>query len=245
MRRLAPVTLVLCAGCASYDAPGGPAPLGALAAGVAPAHELVQPAPGVPVRVSHVRIQAADYESLTAQPVAAGRFSVAPDAIDREALQPLLQWPLVAEAEPLRAALLPAELDSLDDLRLAAAKSLADVLLVYTVDTRFEAEGRSVEPLDDVPLGAEAGADARIISTASAVLVDVRTGYPYGTARGSARLVDIADAWSSASALDRRRLDAERQALAALVADAERLWNAVAGQSGFSRTDGASPTHAR
>lgn len=239
--------MTVCAGCASYTTPGGPASLAAMQAGEAAPSGSALPVPSYPVSVNVVRVQAADYASLSAERIAGGAFSVVmpPELSTLESMQAISQWPLVTDAGVLRASLLPPELTSLDDLRLAAAKNLADVLIVYTVDTRFEAGGRKLDPLVDISLGEAPAADACVTASASAVFIDVRTGLRYATAQSSARADDLGDAWKSATALDRRRIDVEKQAFVALLSESEKVWARIAGHSEFSQAPEAPATAVR
>jgi hypothetical protein len=219
---------VFCAGCASYATPGGPALLASLAADPVSNASFAPPVPSFPVHVNLVRVQAANYASLTAERVAGGSFSVVtPAERAGRPLKAVSQWPLVADAAQLRPALLPERLATLDDLRLAAAKNLADVLVVYTVDTLFEVDGRNLAPLAEVSLGKPPGERAGITSTASAVLIDVRSGYRYATVNADARLDDLDGAWLTSATLDKKRLETEQQALDALWVEAGKIWRGV------------------
>jgi hypothetical protein len=60
------------------------------------------------------------------------------------------------------------------------------VLLVYTLDTTFVVEDKAA-PLSVVSLGLFPNHLARVVCTASAVLMDTRNGYVYGVAEGTAR----------------------------------------------------------
>ena len=73
-------------------------------------------------------------------------------------------------------------------------------------------------------------ADAAVNSTASLAFVDVRTGFTYGATQATATVAGLADAWDSAAALDAKRLDAERQAFAALLVAAEKSWSGIVGR---------------
>jgi len=115
-------------------------------------------------------------------------------------------------------------------LRLAAAKLQADVLLVYTVDTSFEIKGRGYGPLSVISLGLIPDRDACITSTAAAVFTDVRTGFTYGVAEATAKASDLSNAWDSSDAVDKKRLEAEHQAFALLLAQAEKTWTGIAQQ---------------
>lgn len=216
---------VFCAGCASYATPGGPAPLSALNPGEASAAPAFPPVVNHPVQVTLVRVQAADYAALSAERIGNGGFSVVVPA-ERAArpLKAVAQWPWVEKAEALKPALLPERLNTLDDLRLAAAKNLADLLVVYTVDTQFEIDGRALAPLADLSTGKAPDGSAAIRSGAVAVLIDVRSGYRYGQVEASARTDDLSGAWLTAGALDRKRMDTEQQAVDALLQAAGAMW---------------------
>ncbi|WP_028007469.1 hypothetical protein [Solimonas flava] len=219
------LSMLLCS-CAHYATPGGPAPLAELGAAADPAAQ--PPSPQLPMTLAVVRIQAPGYRSASATALGGGRYSVLPDSEPQTSLDALAQWPLVGTAIALDPALLPASFETLDALRLAAAKRQADVLFFYTVDTRFEADGQSYAAASELPIGKAAPAGARLLSTASGRFVDVRTGYPFGGAEGRAENGDLAPDWKTPAALDARRLDAERQARDALFADAAKTWQQIA-----------------
>jgi hypothetical protein len=88
---------------------------------------------------------------------------------------------------PINRLLLPPKLDSLDDLRLASAQVQADIVLVYTLDTSFRIQGRGYGPLAAISLGVVPDRDAYITSTASALFIDVRTGFIYSVAESTAK----------------------------------------------------------
>lgn len=225
------VLALLCSGCASYMTPGGPAPLAQIAGGDV-ADTAQQPAPQFPLRIVAVRVQAPAYRSLSASGYGKGHFSVItpPELMTPTQLQALVQWPQVAKVSIFDVSLLPEKFDSLADLRFAAAKMQADVLLVYTVETVFHVNGRDHDPASKIKLGDPPDADATVTSMASLAFIDVRTGFTYGATQASATVDGLADAWRSDAALDAKRLDAERQAFAALLVAAEKSWNGIVGR---------------
>jgi len=177
------VLAIMLGGCAaSYVTPGGPARLDAIDRADIAQVASRRPAASFPARIAVVRVQAADYRSSTAEPLATGRFSVVPtkELISDDELNAIGEWDDVAAVAPLSKLLLPAKLDSFDDLRLAAAKLQADVLLVYTIDTTFRVQGRGYGPLALISLGLVPDRDAYVTSTASAIFVDVRSGFVFG-----------------------------------------------------------------
>lgn len=222
---------LLCAGCASYRTPGGAASLTQIA-GTGASDAAQQPSPQFPLGIAAVRVQAADYRSLSSSGYGSGRFSVIapPELLTAAQLQALAQWPQVARVSVFDASLLPSSFDSLSDLRFAAAKMQVDVLLVYTLATSFRIDGHDRDPASRIALGDKPDADAAVSSTASLAFVDVRTGFTYGATQASATVTGLADAWDSDAALDAKRLDAERQAFAALLAAAEKSWNGIVGR---------------
>ncbi len=232
MRNLALILLALaCAGCAGYVTPGGPAPLEQLnRAGVTEGSSR-QPAPQLPASLAVVRVQASPYRARALEGIGTGRYTViaATDPLVDASLQQIAKWPSVDTAEALNLAWLPAQLDSLDDLRGSAAKMQADVLLVFTFDTAFEVQGRAVAPASPVDVGAKVSGPATVATTASAVFVDVRTGYEYGRAQATSH-VDAGASLVSADAIDAKRVEAERAAFAQLLVNTGQTWAGIAKQ---------------
>lgn len=229
MRIPVAVIALLCAGCASYTMPGGPIRLEDI--NRADAAELAsrQPSPHFPANVAVVRVQAPAYKSYSSASYGRGKFSVVttPELFTEQQLQDLGQWPSVAGVATLNHFLLPNDLDSLDDLRLAAAKLQADILLVYTVGTAFRVQGQDYGPLAVISLGKAPDGDAYVASTASAVFTDVRTGYSYGTAEATAKASGLSDAWGSSDSVDKKRLEAEQQAFTQLLVEAQKTWAGI------------------
>lgn len=246
MRHVLALVLVFCAGCAAYLTPGGPAPLADIGHGDAILSPAQQPSLQFPANLGLVRVQAAAYRSFSSTGIGSGRFSVVAtqELHGDRSLQSVAKWPQVAEAQAIDPVLLPARLESLDDLRLAAAKHQADVLMAYTIDTVFQVKGHRYGPLADLPLGKAPG-EASIDATASAAFFDVRTGFRYGETKASIRLADLGDAWQSGRLLDGKRMQAEREAFAALLSEAEKTWSGIAGRYEYAQQPGPSLTAAR
>ncbi|MFT4046735.1 MAG: hypothetical protein QM661_08570 [Solimonas sp.] len=226
--RLLPLAaLAIVAGCASYRTPGAAfrfdeAPVGAPNTGAARLN--------APVSIAVARVQASGYRSYSAQAYGVGAYSVLaiPSADGDGALAAIGRWPGVAGVALIDSALLPASLGSLDDLRFAAAKQGADVLFVYSVETRFDIGGTVLPPQSPLQPG-KAPDGAIVHADAQAQFIDVRTGQLDGVAAGSTTLADLAASWATPQALDGKRLDAERAALTQLLGDAARSWTALAG----------------
>ncbi|MGH8444952.1 MAG: hypothetical protein ACREVL_06775 [Solimonas sp.] len=222
--------LLFCAACAShYLTPGAAAPLAEIAGASSAITQ--PPSPQFPVAIGIVQVQAAGYRSWSASALGSGRYGVlAATPATVKSAEAIAHWPLIEKAAPIDAALLPAEFGSFDDLRLAAAKSQADILLVYTLDTAFHAGARVLAPASDLRLGQAPDGEAYVGAAADARFVDVRTGYVYASAQGAARMPAPAPTWASAQTLDQARQLAEQQAYAALLQDAEARWRGVAAQ---------------
>ena len=71
-----------------------------------------------------------------------------------------------------------------DDIRKGAARQHLDYVLIYEVDNRHEQRSNALRVTDLTVLGlfVMPSRKVEIESTASAILIDVRNGYPYGTA---------------------------------------------------------------
>lgn len=190
-----------------------------------------QPAATFPAVMGIVRVQAPAYRSYTymGESPKAGRFEVlaTQELLTDVQLEGMARWPGVAAAVPVGRLLLPDNLESIDDLRLAAARIQADVVMVYTIDTTFQVRGRSYGPLALISLGMAPDRDAHVASTASAVFTDVRTGYTYGVAEATVRASGLTSMWGTNEMVDRKRLEAEQAAFDQLLVEAARNWGAI------------------
>lgn len=222
--------LLLISGCAStYVTPGGPAKLDQIDGADIATVAARQPAASFPAQLAVVRVQAADYRSESVQPDITGRYSVITtgELLTDTAQANMGSWPAVAGAAPVGRLLLPTQVNTLDDLRLAAARLQADVLLVYTIDTGFRIRDKSYASLAILSLGLVPDRDAHISSTASALFIDVRSGYVYGQAEGTARASGLTNIWHSSATVDRKRIEAERSAFVDMMASAKKTWTGI------------------
>lgn len=230
--RLSLVLALLLAGCAHYQTPGGPVNLGDINRADIAEVASRQPSPHFPANLAFVRVQAPDYKSYSADAAIGGAFSVVTvnELLGDTQLAEIAAWPSVEQASPLNRLLLPSKLESIDDLRLAAAKLQADILVTYTIDTSFRIQGRAYGPLTVLSLGLVPDRDAFVTSTASAIFTDVRTGFTYGTAEATAKASGLTSVWTSADTIDAKRLEAEHAAFGQLVAEAGKTWTGIAGR---------------
>ncbi|MEZ6317171.1 MAG: hypothetical protein R3B49_00255 [Phycisphaerales bacterium] len=244
---------VFCGGCVKYQTPGAAADFRAL--GITPAQQeaatdgfvrtsmSIKPAASFPARVAIGRVQDQGYRSYTQWGYGRGRYTLVGvrDVEREEDLERLTSLPMIADAVMLNRMAVPDQLDTIEDMRGAAASVHADMLLLYTFDTRFGAE-TTIPALGVITLGLFPNKEARVTSTASAALVDTRTGYVYGLVEGTASEDQLANAWTSRDAIDQSRRRAERAAFEHATDEFTKLWKGVAERYAIEPTRRASAT---
>lgn len=231
------------AGCGSYRTPGSHADFRAMGITQEQADGQTdfsiarrlerKPLAGFPAHIAVVRVQGCDYYSPTARGYGNGRFTVVMtrDVESDSTVERLAALPMIAELGTLNRLVLPPRLDTDEDLRKAAASIQADMLLLYTFDTQFETNTK-VKPLGLVTLGLFPDRVSRVMSTASAALIDTRNGYVYGLAEGTGEQEQVTNAWNTEDALDQARRRAEQQAFDSLVEAFEKTWHRVVARYG-------------
>src|SRR4051812_844645 len=187
-----------------------------------------QPLARFPTGIAAVRIQAPGYKSESAEGWGTGRYSIVTtrDIEGPSDMGRLAKLPLVSGVGPINRLLLPTNLESDRELREAAARMHADMLLVYTLDTTFLVEDKAA-PLTVVTLGLSPNQQAKVVCTASALLMDTRNGYLYGIAEATDRQDQLASAWTSSAAVDQARRRTESKAFSKLVSELEKTWGGV------------------
>jgi hypothetical protein len=228
-KSIAFMAMALMFGCASYTTPGGSVKISELAD--ADINELMsrQPQAEFPAHVVIARIQAPEYRSQGAEGHGTGRYSVVTtrEVEGEEDIDRMSNWPKIAQLVPLNRLLLPPRLNSIKDLRSAAARARADILLVYSLDTAFRVGPEKYPPLTAISLGFSPNQEANVTTTSSAVFFDVRTEFVYGFAEATARETENAGAWSSDAIVDRLRKKTERDAFQGLVGELEKTWDSI------------------
>jgi len=101
------------------------------------------------------------------------------------------------------------------------------MLLVYSLDTRFNVESTDIGPLALISLGFLPNKKAQVSTTASAALFDVRTSFVYGAVEATAKDQQRATVWSSEEAIDSARLKTEAASFQQLLGEFEKLWKGV------------------
>ncbi len=228
--------LMLC-GCASYTTPGGPVDLTGIQS--ADIRELMsrEPAAAFPARVAFARIQSPGYESMTSSVYGDGSYVVVTnrELMSDDDLETVGRWPGVSGISPLSRLLIPARLNDIDDLRTATANLKADVLVVFTLDTSFRVDGKSIGPLSVVSLGLMRDRETVVNTTASAIFVDVRTGFVYGVSEATASEKQTTNAWNTVNAADQGRLNTEREAFRKLMHALDDTWENIVAEHGSPR----------
>lgn len=237
------VLLVLAlSGCAvSYATPGGSVELAELTE--TDINEVLtrEPTARFPANIAVARVQAPEYQSHRNSSFGTGRYSVVltRDVEGEDDFERIAAFPGVAGLGPLNRILLPTKLDSIKDLRIAAAQLKADILLVYTFDTTFRVGQQHFAPLNLIALGILPNKKVEVTTTASAALFDVRTEYLYGLAEASAQESRYASVWGSTDAVDDLRVATEKEAFQALVPEIEKAWTGIVNQHAGQPASGA------
>lgn len=195
-------------------------------------HYRTKPTSPFPANVAVVRIQGSDYYQESTNRYSSNNYTVVTtrDIESDEAIEELVQLPMVNQVAPIGRLLLKPQTRTIEDLRLPAAQLHADLLLVYSVETSFSVEGKSYGPLSAISLGFIRNKKAHVTSTVAGALFDVRTGFVYGTTESSATKSQGASIWSTEQAIEASRLRAEQTAFDQFVGEFKSLWKGVVEQ---------------
>lgn len=223
------VGIALLSGCATYIPPSGRADLAALSSPSMQESFAAKPLAAFPVSIAAVRIQAPRYQSYYTQREGGvyghGRYSVVTvKEVEEDAdIQRIAKLPQIGGLITISTLLLPASLQSDRELREAAARLKADMVLLYTFDTSFHDNDASVA-LNVVTLGLSPTRRVFVRVAASALLIDTRTGFIYAALEANEKRQITTNAWESRATADRARRDAEKAAFKALVSEFEKNW---------------------
>lgn len=235
LRSLLLVALALfVSGCATYQTPGAGVNVGNLSNADTDIAEVMkrEPAAPFPSRIAMARVQSTGYYSHNNQCYGEGTFCVVTtrDIETEQDIERLSRLPMVSGIAAMSRILLPEKLHSIKDLRLAAANLKTDMLLVYSVDTRFNVESTDIGPLSLISLGFLPNKKAHVSSTSSLALFDVRTGFVFGVAEATATEEQRATVWSSKEAIESSRLKTEAESFQKLLSEFEKLWKGIVNQ---------------
>ena len=229
---LALAALLFSCGCSTYVTPGHRADLAAIAApDLKPSFE-AQPAAAFPAGIAAVRIQAPDYSNYYIDTHGGkhgkGRYTVITTReVETDAqFDRLSKLPNVGGLIGLSTLLLPDELTSEKDLRVAAARLKADMLLLYTFQTSYYTQDPA-KALTVLSLGISPNQKVNISVNLSALVIDVRTGFIYGALESNEQRSRITNVWRNRDAADAARREAEKAAFGKLVGEFENFWPKV------------------
>ncbi len=216
--------ITLLSGCQTYHTPAGRAEFDAF---IPPADTKLResfaavPGAGLPVHLVFVRVQAPHYRNLHSDQEGGvygqGRYSIFATrelGEDRE-FQRFEKLPHVGGVGSLSRLLLPQRLDSDQDLREAAARLKADMVVMYTFDTSFFTREKP-GPAKYITLGNAHTRHVTVSVTASALVLDTRTGFVYAVLETNERREIATNLWRNVSDADAARRDAEKAAFAKL-----------------------------
>jgi hypothetical protein len=138
-------------------------------------------------------------------------------------MERLAKLPQVGGLITISTLLLPHTLKSDSEVREAAARLKADMVLLYTFDTSFHDNDASLA-LNVVTLGLSPTRQVFVHVAASALLMDTRTGFIYAALEANEKRKVTTNAWESRETADRARRDAEKTAFKGLVGEFEKNW---------------------
>ncbi len=238
LHSLIPALALVASACGSmshYTAPGRGADLQKIAPQASSDPEIQgalerKPAAGWPATIATVRVQAAGYSSESWSPKSRGGAwtVVGVREVEKpEHLARLRALPQVRDVGVASSLIFPEQIHDDADLRSAAARMQADLLLVYTLDTAVRETNRNAF-LALITLGLAHTHLESVTSTAQCVLLDVRTGFYYGSAEATERVSrkqsELESELFDERGFDHERLRIESKAFEKLVTAFEGAW---------------------
>ena len=226
--------LLMLGACSTYTTPGAGVSLAAISdVDIAEAMSR-QPAITFPARLAVARVAAVGYRSGSNDSIGSGAYAIVTtrDIETDASFNRLGAMPRIAAIAPVSRLLVPANLGSTYYLRTAAAQLRADVILIYTIDTRFRTESAQLGPLQTIALGFLPSEKAVVNATCAFMIIDVRTGFVYGTGETTATEDQRSNIWGSSSAIETARLKAEQRAYEDSLAEVEKLWASIVAEHG-------------
>jgi len=228
---LAAVT-VLVSGCATYIPPGPKADLQIFAPPDIRAGFAAKPTNPFPASVAVIRVQAPTYSNYYLEQrggrYGSGKYSVvlAREADEDSQLERVRTLKQVAGLVTINRMLLPERLEGDEEIRKAASRLQADLIFLYTFDTAFF-DTDVAKPLTIVTLGLSPTRKISAVTTASALLLDTRSGYIYSAYEVTERAETFSTSWGSRDSADEARRKNEQDAFKKLVDEFVTTWPKV------------------
>lgn len=149
------------------------------------------------------------------------------DADEEKVFEEIGKLKGIKQVSPFNRLLLPYDYKTIKDLRLAAAKMKAQMLLVYTFDSQFSIDTKNYGPQNAFALGYLKNKDVKVRTTCSAALFDVQTEYLYGLSEATAENSKKSNAWKKEDEVDNLRIETEKASFKKLGVELEKMWNGV------------------
>lgn len=224
--------LVVLSGCATYIPPSGRADLAVLTSTSMQESFSAKPATGFPVSIAAVRVQGPNYRNYNTEREGGvygqGRFTIitTKEVEENADLERIAKLPDIGGLVSISPMLLPRNTQSERELREAAARLKADMLLLYTFDTSFHKNDASTA-LNVITLGLSPSRRISVHVAASALLIDTRTGFIYGALEANEKRRLLTNTWESRDSADAARRSAEKAAFKSLVGELEKNWKQI------------------
>lgn len=226
---LVAIALLLASCGTSYVPPGARADLNGIAPQSVQAGFDLKPSYPFPSAIAVARLQAPSYSNYQVR-TSGGTYGTGAYAVvlsreveDEATIQRLARLPEVSGVVAFNRLLLPDHLNSDTDLRQAAARLQAGLVLIYTFDTRFF-DANDSRALSSISLGFAPTKRINVVSTCSALLLDTRTGYLYSAYESTSKAEARSNVWDSSDSADALRRDTEKNAFEGMVAEVTGSW---------------------
>jgi len=229
---LGAVVVLLLSGCATYIPPGSKADLQVFAPPSIEEGFSLKPTNPFPASIAVVRVQAPTYSNYNLQQqggrYGSGRYSVitAKEVDEESQFERVGKLPQVTGLVTVNRMLLPERLESDKEIRVAASRLQADLLFLYTFDTSFF-DTDIAKPLTVITLGLSPTRKISAVTTASALLIDTRTGYVYSAYEVTEKAQTHSTSWGSRDSADETRRKTEKEAFRKLMDDFITTWPKV------------------
>jgi hypothetical protein len=225
-------TLLLLSGCAHYVTPGDKADLTRLAPVPIQEGFKREPSNPFPASIVTIRVQGGNYSnynlSRTGGVHGGGNFTIITtrEVESKADMDQIQNLPQVNDVIALNRLLIPRNIETIDQLREAASSLKADLILIYTFDTVFFDEDKA-RVLSTISLGFSPNRRITATTTASALLIDTRTGYIYSAYESTSSDTKTSSVWGSRDAADKARLETERKAFEMMLNEFASSWNRI------------------
>ncbi|MFL6654119.1 MAG: hypothetical protein ACJ8KA_04945 [Sulfurifustis sp.] len=229
-RLILATAVLLLAGCATtYIPPGPKADLQLFAPSDIQAAFATEPSNPFPASMAVIRVQGPGYSNYQLQQrggrYGTGRYSVVlAHEIDEDSqLARLNELPQFAGWVTINRMLLPEQLENDREIRGAASRLQADLVFLCTFDTSFF-DSDVAKPLSVITLGLSPTRKISAVTTASALLMDTRTGYIYSAYEATEKIQTLSSFWGSRDSADEARRTNEEAAFKKLVDELVTSW---------------------